>query len=51
MLNVVVEVVGPTALIIGLWTLLTALALIALTLVTMWTTGNHGVVMRQPPIF
>jgi hypothetical protein len=32
MLNVAVEVVGPIALIIGLWPLLTALALIALTL-------------------
>ena len=38
MLNVAVEVVGPIALIIGLWPLLTALALIALTLVTTWTT-------------
>ena len=51
MLNVAVEVVGPIALIIGLWPLLTALALIALTLVTTWTTyrfGVFGAVFKQP---
>jgi uncharacterized membrane protein YphA (DoxX/SURF4 family) len=50
MLNVAVEVVGPIALIIGLWPLLTALALIALTLVTTWTTyrfGIFGAVFKQ----
>jgi putative oxidoreductase len=51
MLNVAVEVVGPIALIIGLWPLLTAVALIALTLVTTWTTyrfGIFGAVFKQP---
>ncbi|HZA94393.1 MAG TPA: DoxX family protein [Gemmatimonadales bacterium] len=51
MLNVAVEVVGPIALIIGLWPLLTALALIALTLVTTWTTyrfGVFGAVFKHP---
>jgi putative oxidoreductase len=51
MLNVAVEVVGPIALIIGLWPLLTALALIALTVVTTWTTyrfGVFGAVFKQP---
>jgi putative oxidoreductase len=50
-LNVAVEVVGPIALIIGLWPLLTALALIALALVTTWTTyrfGIFGAVFKQP---
>jgi putative oxidoreductase len=51
MLNVAVEIVGPIALIIGLWPLLTVLALIALTLVTTWTTyrfGVFGAVFKQP---
>ena len=50
-LNVVIEVVGPVALIIGLWPLWTALALMALTLVTAWATYRFGMfsaVFRQP---
>ena len=50
-LNVAIEVVGPVALIIGLWPLWTALALMALTLVTTWATyrfGMFGAVFRQP---
>jgi putative oxidoreductase len=53
-LNVAVEVVGAIALIIGLWPLLTALALLALTFVTTWTTyrfGIFGAVFRQPQLF
>jgi putative oxidoreductase len=51
MLNVAVEVVGPIALIVGLWPLLTALTLIGLTVVTTWTTyrfGVFGAVFKQP---
>jgi putative oxidoreductase len=51
MFDVAIEVVGPVALIIGLWPLWTALALMALTLVTTWTTyrfGMFGAVFRQP---
>jgi putative oxidoreductase len=49
--DVAIEVVGPVALIIGLWPLWTALALMALTLVTTWATyrfGMFGAVFRQP---
>jgi putative oxidoreductase len=49
--DVAIEVIGPVALIIGLWPLWTALGLIALTLVTTWATyrfGMFGAVFRQP---
>jgi putative oxidoreductase len=50
-LTVTIEMTGPIALIFGLWPLLTALALIALTLVTTWSTyglGTFGAVFKQP---
>jgi putative oxidoreductase len=52
MLDVGIEVVGPIALIIGLWPFWTALALIALTVVTTWATYRFGMFtapFRQPP--
>ena len=51
-LDVTIEVLGPIALIIGLWPIWTALALIALTLVTTWGTYRFGMFtapFRQPP--
>src|SRR5215204_6244498 len=51
MLDVAIEVLGPIALIIGLWPRWTSLVLVALTLVTMWTTYRFGILFapfRQP---
>jgi putative oxidoreductase len=51
MLDVAVEVLGPIALIIGLWPRWTALILVFLTLVTTWTTYRIGMFtapFRQP---
>jgi putative oxidoreductase len=50
-LDVALEVLGPVALIVGLWPRWTALALVALTLVTTWMTyrfGMFGAPFRQP---
>jgi putative oxidoreductase len=50
-LDVAIEVLGPVAIIIGLWPLWTALALIGLTLLTTWTTYRFGMfaaAFRQP---
>src|SRR3954468_522308 len=41
-LDVAIEVLGPIALIVGLWPRWVALVLIALTLVTTWTTCRTG---------
>ena len=41
-LDVAIEVLGPIALLIGLWPQATALVLIGFTLVTTWTTYNWG---------
>ena len=51
MLDVAIEVLGPIALIIGLWPRWTALVLVALTVVTTWATYRFGVftdLFRQP---
>ena len=51
MLDVAIEVLGPIALIIGLWPRWTALVLVVLTLVTTWTTyrfGTFTALFRQP---
>ena len=48
---VAIEVLGPIALIIGLWPRWTALVLVALTVVTTWATYRFGVftaIFRQP---
>ena len=50
-LDVAIEVLGPVALILGLWPRVTAVALIALTLVTTWTSYRFaifGAPFRQP---
>lgn len=50
-LDVAIEVLGPIALIVGLWPRWTALVLIALTVISMWTTyrfGMFGAPFRQP---
>jgi putative oxidoreductase len=49
-LDVAIEVLGPVALIVGLWPRWTALVLIALTLATTWTTYRLGLfsAFRQP---
>lgn len=50
-LDVAIEVLGPIALIVGLWPRWTALVLIALTVISMWTTyrfGIFGAPFRQP---
>ncbi len=50
--DVAIEVLGPIALIIGLWPRWTALVLIALTVATTWTTYRFGMFnapFRQPP--
>src|SRR4051812_22995363 len=50
-LDVAVEVVGPVALIVGLWPMWTALILIGFMAVTTWTTYRFGMftaVFRQP---
>ena len=50
-IDVGIEVLGPIALIIGLWPRWVALALLALTLVTTWTTyrtGLFGSAFRAP---
>src|SRR5829696_7192762 len=43
MLDVAIEVLGPIALIIGLWPRWTALVLVVLTVVTTWATYRFGV--------
>jgi putative oxidoreductase len=51
MLDVAIEVLGPIALIIGLWPRWTALVLVVLTVVTTWATYRFGVftaIFRQP---
>src|SRR5215204_5040845 len=51
MLDVAIEVLGPIALIIGLWPRWTALVLVALTVATTWATYRFGVftaIFRQP---
>ena len=51
MLDVAIEVLGPIALIIGLWPRWTALVLVVLTVVTTWATYRFGVftaLFRQP---
>ena len=51
MLDVAIEVLGPIALIIGLWPRWTALVLVALTVVTTWTTYRFAMLtgmFRQP---
>jgi putative oxidoreductase len=51
MLDVAVEVLGPIALIIGLWPRWTALVLVALMVVTTWTTYRFAILtgpFRQP---
>jgi len=51
MLDVTVEVLGPIALIIGLWPRWTALVLVALMVVTTWTTYQFAMLtapFRQP---
>ena len=50
-LDAAIEVLGPMALIVGLWPRWTALVLIALTVISMWTTyrlGMFGAPFRQP---
>jgi putative oxidoreductase len=50
-LDVAVEVVGPVALIVGLWPMWTALVLVGFMAVTTWTTYRFGMftaVFRQP---
>jgi putative oxidoreductase len=50
-LDVAIEVLGPMALIVGLWPRWTALVLIALTVISMWTTyrfGMFGAPFRKP---
>lgn len=50
--DVAIEVLGPVALIVGLWPRWTALVLIAVTLATAWTTyrfGMFGAPFRQQP--
>jgi putative oxidoreductase len=50
-LDVAIEVLGPVALIVGLWPRWTALVLIGLTVLSMWTTyrfGMFGAPFRQP---
>ena len=52
-LDVAVEVVGPVALILGLWPMWTALVLIGFMAVTTWTTYRFGMftaVFRQPQL-
>jgi putative oxidoreductase len=41
-LDVAIEVLGPVAIIVGLWPLWTALALIGVTLLSTWTTYRFG---------
>ena len=51
MVDVAVEVLGPIALIIGLWPRWTALVLVALAIVTTWSTYRFGMftaLFRQP---
>jgi putative oxidoreductase len=52
-LDVAIGVIGPIALIVGLWPKATALVLIGLTLVTTWTTFRWGILgpaFRSPQL-